>query len=189
MIDSNGKTVQKYVNCANCKREIVFWIYTPELGHDGGELNISGCITGDSHELIEDAVLYKVGILKGEISCKTFFFEESGETYHRGGYKIPIFGFYPGEILCLCRICKGLTPSAVVERQISHATDNFFMEVITSKDIEFAFKKRSKTNKKILFHAKKISTLFSKLRVYEAKEKKRTALKIMRAIENIYPTK
>jgi|GEM_PF-3036308 len=186
MIDSTGKRERVGVHCANCDRSIFFTKYTPEYGHGGEELNIEGCITKDSSE-IQKTALYLIDVKDGEITSSEFHLRRSNEKYHYDGFQVPIFGFYPGEVMCLCSICSGLTPSAVAIRKISHAIEEFVCRAVFSKYIEISFKKEFREKKELLEKSEKLSAMLKKLSRMDTVFGKNVVLKINKALRKLHP--
>lgn len=185
MLDSTGNRTRVAVDCVNCDRSIYFTKYTPEYGHGGEELNVGSCITKDSDE-IQRAALYLIDVKDGEITSSEFQLQRSNEKYHYDGFQIPSFGFYPGEVMCLCLMCYGLTPSAVATRRISHAIEEFTCKAIFSKDISISFEKRSREKKKMLAESNMLLELLEKLSQMDARYGKNVISKINKALKKLY---
>lgn len=186
MLDSTGRRESTNVPCANCDRSIHFTKYTPERGHDGGELSVGSCITKDSSE-IQKAALYLIDIKDGEVTSSEFHLQRSNEKYHYDGFRIPNFGFYPGEVMCLCSVCQGLTPSAVATRKISRAIEGLACRAIFSDGVEISFKKKSSQKKEILEESDKLLVLLRKLSQMDARFGKNVLFKVNKALKKLYP--
>lgn len=186
MLDSTGRRESMIVSCANCERPIYFMKYTPEYGHGGEELNVGSCITRDSAE-IPKVVLHLIDIKDGEVVSSEFHLRRSDEPYHYNGFQIPNFGFYPGEVMCLCSKCYELTPSAVAIRRISHAIEEFVCRAVFSGDIKISFEKKSQEKKELLEKSKKLSAMLEKLSRMDARFGKNVVRKINKALRKLYP--